>query len=1232
MSGAPVALDRASRFVLLGQLGAGGMGSVFEAIDQVRATRVAVKTLREDNPGALFYLKNEFRALADVRHPNLAHLIELVEEAGRFFIVMELVHGEDLLRYVRPEAVPALATHTTVTVRGERLEPEAQVARRAVGASVVESSFDEARLRDALGQLASGLVALHDKGKLHGDVKPSNVLVTAEGRVVLVDFGLTREVDGALRATLPSGLGTRAFMAPEQVALQELTSAADWYSFGVILHVALTGELPFRGGELLRKQLTGPLALETLDSSLPPDLVELTLALLAPEAPSRPSGREVLARFGRGAPGAGRQGLPFFGRSLELEALSAALRRSRVERETVLVVGDSGLGKSYLVREWAARVRSEKPDTLVFSGRCYERELVPYKALDGIVDALSRWLAELDAPLLDRFLPADATLLARVFPVLGSIFPSDGGFPLELDKQELRARAFSALRELFERVAAEQAVVLFVDDLQWADADSHLLLSDLLRSPGAPRVTFVATLRQDAASRQELKDLFATWGKVVHLSLSPLAPLEARELALAVLGGAANESLVASVALEAGGHPLFLQALCLHVEQQGELAPGGLRLEEAFSREIDALDPEAQRLLELVSVSGAPLSARLALGALELSPLAYAASLALLNARRLVRGTALGREEQIEAYHDRIRETVLSRLDPSAKRSRHSELARSLEQLGASDQEALALVRHLEGAGRTHDAGQHALLAAARAEQALAFDQAAELYRTALRLGSDDRTRRVTLLRSLVSALAAAGRASEAAAACLELVPEVPAAERLAVRRLAADHLLRSGYLEPGSAILSEVLREFGTDLLSQRRSLFTMLTRRWMLGVRGLDWQESASGHVKSGLLERVDAYHAVGVSLSLIDPVRGGAFEIRALELALEAGDPQRLVPTLVMETGYEASIGARGIERSRRLLEEARSVAERTGDNYGRAAVRMMDGFVNYHAGHFVGASARLAEVELEFQRLPGRYFEQAFCHCFGRICLRNAGRFGELERGYESWVRLAERRNDRFTEAVLRFNLNGIWLVRDQPDEAERDLARVHWIPPQGGYHVQHWYEAQARAEIDLYRGQSELGLARFREEMKALSRSFILRMRLHRCHAQWILGRTILAEAACGREGQRGLNEVKVLARRLRRERVGFADVWSLLLSAGRAACLSESERTAELLWAAHGAAREADIAHAEHTAAYFLSDYEPGPVTAGLRREALQWAEVEGLRSPERFFQSWGAGLSSGSK
>src|SRR5262249_8896549 len=125
------------------RLGSGGMGSVFHAFDQHRNGPVALKTLNLLSPSGIYQFKNEVRALCDVRHPNLVGLHELFCDRDLWFFTMDLIEGETFDRWTRPEG-----------------------------------QLDEVRLRAALPQLLDGLDAIHTAGKLHRDVKPSNVLVT----------------------------------------------------------------------------------------------------------------------------------------------------------------------------------------------------------------------------------------------------------------------------------------------------------------------------------------------------------------------------------------------------------------------------------------------------------------------------------------------------------------------------------------------------------------------------------------------------------------------------------------------------------------------------------------------------------------------------------------------------------------------------------------------------------------------------------------------------------------------------------------------------------------------------------------------------------------------------------------------------------------------------------------------------------------------------------------------
>ena len=197
------------RYRVRRRIGAGGMGAVYEAFDRDRGQLVAVKTLLRFSPAALYRFKQEFRTLTDVVHPNLVHLYELVAtDSDHVFFAMELVLGVDFLTYsLRPDATiktPSSRPATTRLPTDYGTEPEMDRTGPFDAASLVHaarpdmpSPADFERLRPALRQLVLGVNALHAAGKLHRDIKPSNVLVTPEGRVVLLDFGVATDLPGS---------------------------------------------------------------------------------------------------------------------------------------------------------------------------------------------------------------------------------------------------------------------------------------------------------------------------------------------------------------------------------------------------------------------------------------------------------------------------------------------------------------------------------------------------------------------------------------------------------------------------------------------------------------------------------------------------------------------------------------------------------------------------------------------------------------------------------------------------------------------------------------------------------------------------------------------------------------------------------------------------------------------------------------------------------------------------
>jgi serine/threonine-protein kinase len=205
----------AGRYELVELLGYGGMAEVHRAYDQVLRRRVAVKIIHPDqlrDPVNRERFVREAQVAAGLQHPNTVAVFDVGDDAGRPFIVMELIDGRSLADRIRDDG--RLSVDETVPI--------------------------------VAGVLA-GLQAAHDRGLVHRDVKPSNILLPAGGGVKLVDFGIATVVAEAA-APLTAGddvLGTPRYLAPERVSGQRATPASDIYSLGAVTYECLTGRPPF---------------------------------------------------------------------------------------------------------------------------------------------------------------------------------------------------------------------------------------------------------------------------------------------------------------------------------------------------------------------------------------------------------------------------------------------------------------------------------------------------------------------------------------------------------------------------------------------------------------------------------------------------------------------------------------------------------------------------------------------------------------------------------------------------------------------------------------------------------------------------------------------------------------------------------------------------------------------------------------------------------------------------
>jgi len=985
-------------------LGEGGMGVVYEARDAERRCNVALKTLLRVDPAGLYSFKNEFRLLAGMSHPNLVQLHELFAVGDFWFFTMELVQGETFYQWVRPAG-----------------------------------RIDEARLRRALPQLFAAVAEIHTFGRLHRDIKPSNVLVSKEGRVVVLDFGLAiePELGGVGQTVLSLSItGTPAYMAPEQSTGAPATSATDYYAVGVMLFEALTGHLPFSGHVveiLTAKQRDDAPRPSSLAPDLPADLESLCSALLARDPRRRPTLAAIQAQLGAAPSTPPPSDLALatvrlVGREQELSELLSAYRTTlNGEAVVVVVSGESGIGKTALCDHFLRELRDSGP-AVVLAGRCREQETVPFKALDTLIDELSRYLRRLPDQRAAALLPRDSFALRRLFPVLGRVAAiAEAPQPAHFTLQELRRRGFAALGELLARVRDRQPIVVAIDDLQWTDADSVALLRHLLidRNP-VPILLLIAHRSEDADGPLLSSVLEAASSnpgiRVRHLPLGPLSQTDTEVLAAQLLAsqGPIDHALCEAIARESRGSPFFAAELARSAHEDG--APS---ISTALLSRVDLLPPGARQVLEILALVGRPL----AVDVLGDAVAGESNDFDALRIAQLIRSRDDGGRRAVECYHDRIRESVRASLS-AAKRARHYAVLANV--LTARDEASAELCSTcLEHIGEHAGAARYAVTAAEQASAKMAFGQAATFYQRALDLTHGQLGERRDLLVKLAAALDNAGR-GKAAADSFRLAAELSTGdEAIELRRRAAELLLVTGHLDEGLAQLKTVCRAVDVPMPSgKRRALASYVWNRAQLQWRGLH----VPAHRERAITERDRLRLRIARTMltGLIGylPIQTASNAGRYLLLALEDGESTDLVRGIGFHAYIQTMIEPAG-RYANELLDRMNELATSTGTPEATGFASLILGTSAYHCGRYTVAREHLARAVRTLRGCSGSDWEIDCANVYDQLVASDSGNYGHIALTTPLLIDEALRRGRVWTAAMLSgFGVHA-WLVPDDP---------------------------------------------------------------------------------------------------------------------------------------------------------------------------------------------------------
>ncbi len=714
------------RYRLEAELGQGGMGVVYRAHDMLLDRDVAAKVLSKSNLGTQgrARLLREAQSAARLNHPNIVAVYDAGEADGLSFIVMELVEGESLYKRGSQDLAETLA-----------------IAR----------------------QICAALDHAHAHGIVHRDLKPENVLVAPDGSVKLTDFGLARSAASRI-STEGALVGTVFYMAPEQAMGEPFDGRADLYALGVMLYELTAGRLPFTADDplaVISQHLYAPaVPPRTLRPDLPQALEAIILKLLSKSAADRfASAREVAQALAQveqllshpapaeGEPveaslldqlGRGRM----VGRQVELNQLRELWQRAQQgQGHLALISGEPGVGKTRLANEMLVLARLK--GAVVLQGGCYEYEAAtPYLPF---VEAIRQWVHVQSRDVLAERLYSTAAELAKLAPEiearLGPLSPNP-----PLPPNEERLRLFDHVTRFFQRLAAGRGLLLFLDDLHWADQGTLALLHYLLRALRQDRVLILACYREVELDRTHpLATALVEWYRERLASRLPLARLSLDETAamLAVLFGQISimTEMAEPIYRETEGNPFFVEEVVKSLIEQGQIYREAGRWErkaiaelaipqsvkEAIGRRLNRLTEPCLDVLHTASALGKSFAFA------ELAAVATAGEDQLLDALDEASAAQLVSAEKDEAFsftHDKIREVLHEEQNPIRRRRLHQHIGEGLEKLYAGDLDPHVqdLAHHFVESGDLLKGLRYSMQAAEQAERLFAHDEALSYY------------------------------------------------------------------------------------------------------------------------------------------------------------------------------------------------------------------------------------------------------------------------------------------------------------------------------------------------------------------------------------------------------------------------------------------------------------------------------------------------------------------------
>ena len=923
------------RFEIAEKLGCGGMGTVYRAIEKKTGHSLAIKTLKASCPSLLYRLKTEFRSLATLPpHPNVVLLFQLFVSGADAAFTMELIEGADFYN--------------------------AFAQAKKVGQS-------SRRQLDLLMQLANALRHVHQQGWLHRDLKSTNVMVTNDDRVVLLDFGLATLLAGESQlmglAEYGGLRGTAHFISPEQANAQPLSPASDWFSFGVLLYYCVTGGLPHVGDSVeaiikAKEHQPGHLADASLDRASV-RLLSLALNLIQWQPDKRPKHNEVLgclqsivseefdadippnepggmASLAKDQPRAISDHSIYVGRQREQESLHGYLSQREQWPLQIEVVGKSGIGKttflnhalSTLDRYGGSDKRTNK-ETWIIRGRCFHQEKVPYPGIDQLIDCLAIGINTWAKSFLEQIVPPNPALLLELFPGLRQIDVLRESCRAKLSdfqtgkSKELATEAFVSF---FLRLSTIQPLLLVIDDFQWANEDTAHLLSALVESASAPKIAVLVARRtndDDGQISLSTTPRTTSSNEKRSIALEPLSSAEChsffRELQdeLPPTDQAMQCELISQIIAQSNGSPLHLWEFYFHLQQGNRQEhPAQFSFSHLLQSRLAESLPEEIELLKIISASELPLDLKIASALFEPTGRIESTTRNLEQRRLLTRSADLSK---IEIYHSQVSHEVREFVGSTAMMETHRLIA-DHAQTYAPDNYQLASEQYL-ACGCDLKAAQTLLNAANKSRACHGYEKAIYLIEEAILVSKRTDSESDILVDCqilLADTLANTGRCRLAADQYFGLAQlEPPHKQQFEFRQKAIFQYLIDDQAKLDFSLVNAIGKEAGlrlsdNPLLAMISTLFYRLAHGWAKRSSGKDTQRRQ---------QQRDLINVAARALTLSNPLLAGSLSAKLCYLCKRYGSTEQWFKSLDLESifFFAVDIGRPFNSIGKRLLKQ-------------------------------------------------------------------------------------------------------------------------------------------------------------------------------------------------------------------------------------------------------------------------------------------------------------------------